>query len=267
MTTKAPVPPVDNSDWLKAAAICMVVVGHIGYFFIEDAGWWSVFGRMAAPTFFFLMGYARSRTIPFHWILLGIMLTLLDSWNNDWTWMSANILISMALIRYSRPYALILLQKYKWVAFTILICVLLVVLPVAAELVDYGAEGWLWALFGLCQRKYIDGMGEYPAAPGQGRGPNWDMMRLPACIVAAVVYVWQEQLEFSFTVLQLASVMAVAGLLSFALYVFVRGPSRYQPSEFFAGPLRFLGRHTLEIYVIQLAGSELIINILPDLAA
>ena len=267
MTNKSPAPAVDNSDWLKTAAICMVVVGHIGYFFIEDAGWWSVFGRMAAPIFFFLMGYARSRTIPFHWILLGIILTLLDSWNNDWTWIPANILISMTLIRYSRPYALILLQKYKWLAFILLISALLMVLPIAAELVDYGAEGWLWALFGLCHRMYIDGMDQYPAVPVHGRKPNWGMMRLPACIVAAVVYVWQEQLEFSFSEIQLATVVAAAGLLSLGLFVFVRGPSRYQPAEPFAGFLRFLGRHTLEIYVIQLAGSELIINLLPDLAA
>jgi hypothetical protein len=39
-----------------------------------------------------------------------------------------------------------------------------------------------------------------------------------------------------------------------------------QPPEFIAGPLRFLGRHTLEIYVIQLVGSELLIGLFPDLA-
>jgi hypothetical protein len=72
-------PAVDNCDWLKTAAIMMVAVGHIGYFFIDDAAWWSVFGRMAAPTFFFRMGYARSRSIPLNWIWLGVILTLLDS--------------------------------------------------------------------------------------------------------------------------------------------------------------------------------------------
>jgi hypothetical protein len=58
-----------------------------------------------------------------------------------------------------------------------------------------------------------------------------------------------------------------AGVLSVLLCAFERGPSRIQPPEFIAGPLRFLGRHTLEIYVIQLAGSELIIRWLPGLAA
>jgi peptidoglycan/LPS O-acetylase OafA/YrhL len=49
---------VDNADWLKTVAIISVSVGHFGHFFVEDDGWWSVFGRLAAPTFFFLMGYA-----------------------------------------------------------------------------------------------------------------------------------------------------------------------------------------------------------------
>jgi hypothetical protein len=33
------------------------------------------------------------------------------------------------------------------------------------------------------------------------------------------------------------------------------------------GIVRFICRHTLEIYAIQLAGSELLIKLVPDLAA
>jgi hypothetical protein len=43
-------------------------------------------------------------------------------------------------------------------------------------------------------------------------------------------------------------------------------PSRIRPPEPIAGVLRFIGRHTLEIYAIQLAGSELLVKLLPDLA-
>ena len=266
---------VDNSDWLKTFAIMLVAVGHTGYFFIDDAAWWSVFGRMAAPVFFFLMGYARSRTIPLHWIWLGVILTLLDSWNTDWEWVAANILFSMALIRLARPRVLGLLQRYGWVAFIVLVLGLLAVLPIAGDMVDYGAEGWLWALFGLCQRMYIesrspgglDGAGWRSELTGQGMKRNWHVMRLLACAITAVVYVWQEQIEFLFSDIQLTVVAIGVGILSLGLSVFVRGPSPIQPPEPIACSLRFLGRHTLEIYVIQLAGSELIINFLPELAA
>src|SRR4051794_34129360 len=148
---------VDNTDWLKTAAIIFVLVDHIGHFFMEDDRWWGVVGRLAAPTFFFLMGYARSRSVPLHWIWLGIILTLLNSWNAGWTWVAPNILLSLAFIRIARPYVEIFVQDHGRLAFAILVCALVAAVPIAAKCVDYGAEGWLWGLLGLCQRRYVDG--------------------------------------------------------------------------------------------------------------
>lgn len=266
---------VDNVDWLKTFAIILVIVGHTGYFFVTDALWWTVFGRMAAPVFFFLMGYARSRTIPMHWLWLGLVLTLLDSWNNYSGWVPLNILFSMALIRLSRPAVLGLLQRYGWLALMVLLLVCVLLLPFAGEFLDYGAEGWLWALFGLCQRMYVDGRSLNTQDTGglnteltkHGLMQNWRVMRLLACLVTAVMYIWQEQIEFGFSAPQLSVVTLGVVFLSCGLAVFVRGPSRIQPPKPIARSLRWLGRHTLEIYVIQLAGSEFIINQFPRIAA
>ena len=71
--------------------------------------------------------------------------------------MSPNILLSFALLRAVRPYTLAFLQRYGWTALAILVCALIGLVPVTGKVVDYGAEGWLWALFGLCQRIYVDG--------------------------------------------------------------------------------------------------------------
>jgi hypothetical protein len=90
-------------------------------------------------------------------------------------------------------------------------------------------------------------------------------MRLLACVIAAVVYVWQEQKEFTFSQIQLAAVILGIGFLSTCLCLFRRGSSRIQPPKAIAGALRFIGRHTLEIYAIQLASSELVKKLLPDL--
>jgi hypothetical protein len=266
--------PVDNTDWLKTAAIVMVLVDHFGYFFMEDDQWWGVFGRMGAPPFFFLMGYAHTRTVPFRWIWLGVGLTVLDSWNNGWTWVAPNILLSLALVRLARPYVQALAQRYGWVAFAVLVAAFLAILPVAGKVVDYGAEGWLWALFGLCQRMYADGKSatdvdsaaQSSAPLAQAKTKNVGLMRLLACLVAAAVYVWQEQREFSFTQVQFAVFILDVGLLSTSLCLFRRGPSRIQPAPVIAGVLRFIGRRTLEIYAIQLAGFELLVKLKPDLA-
>jgi peptidoglycan/LPS O-acetylase OafA/YrhL len=263
---------VDNADWLKTAAIISVSVGHFGYFFIEDDRWWSVFGRLAAPTFFFLMGYAQTRTVPLHWIWLGVILTLLESSNAKWTWVAPNILLSLALIRSVRPYAQILLQRHSWAAFVFLVSALLAVSSIAGKIVDYGSEGWLWALFGLCQRIYVDSRSATDVdGPVQSSAPpamteKAGLMRLLACLAAVVAYVWQEQSEYSFPQIQFAVFIFGIGIWSASLCLFLRGPSRIQPPEAIADALRFIGRHTLEIYAIQLAGSELLVKLVPNLA-
>jgi peptidoglycan/LPS O-acetylase OafA/YrhL len=272
--SRTPSQLVDKTDWLKTAAIIFVSVGHFGFFFMEDDRWWGVFGRFAAPPFFFFVGYAQSRTVPLYWIWIGIGLTLLESWNADWTWVAPNILLSFVCIRIARPYAQKLIQNYSWAGLALLLSLLIIALPVAAKGVDYGAEGWLWALFGLCQRRYLD----CEAAVGNERETQREsslaldavatarLMRLLVCLVAAVVFVWQEQKEFSFPAFHLAIfVLGLTGM-SVSLCHFRRGESRIQPPAKLARVLRFIGRHTLEIYAIQLAGSELIVKLAPELA-
>jgi len=256
---------VDHTDWLKTVAIILVLVDHIGYFFIEDDHWWSVFGRLAAPTFFFLLGYAKSRGVPRNWIWLGVGLTLLDIWHNEWKWVAPNILLSFALIRLGRPYAQGLLERHGWVGFALLAALLFALLPVTAQVVDYGAEGWLWALFGLSQRRYVDhksatnlnGTNQISPLPGTGR-KHLGLMRLVACLIAAAVYVWREQMEFSFSQIQYAVFILVLTILALRLCVFLRGTTRFQPPKLVADTLGFIGRHTLEIYAIELAGFQLI---------
>jgi hypothetical protein len=219
------------------------------------------------------MGFAQSRTIPLNWIWLGVVLTLLESWNADWTWVVPNILLSLALIRFARPYVQILLLREGWAGFFFLVCGLLAVLPITSKIVDYGSAGWLWALFGLCQRMYVDGSTIVDAhGTANNSSPfvramteNVGLMRLLACVVAAVVYVWQEQREYEFPQFHLAAVILGIGVLSVSLCQFRRGPSRVQPPEAIASVLRFIGRHTLEIYAFQLAGSELLVKLAPDL--
>ena len=266
---------VDNSDWLKTAAIILVTIDHFGYFFVEDNQSWNLLGRLAAPIFFFLLGYAQTRKIPISWIGLGIILTVLDSWNTDWTWVVPNILFSLALIRFARPFTQKFLNHFGWIAFIFLLAGLFLILPVSTGFVEYGAEGWYWALFGLCQRTYVNGRTASitSIAPrdlqskSQTGVQSPGAMRLLACLVAWSVWVWQEQLEYSFSENQFVILVVGVGILSLWMCLFSRGPSRVQTPAFVTGILHFIGRHTLEIYAFQLAGSEIIINLVPGLAA
>jgi hypothetical protein len=197
-------------------------------------------------------------------VLLGLLLTTLDSWNNDWAWVAPNILLSLAFIRVVRPYVEAGLRKTGLLGFVLLVMALVLILPFAGEVVEYGSEGWLWALFGLIQRNCMDRGLLSSSLSGRN---CLKVMRITAVILAATVAIWQEQVEYLFAPVQLSVLMAGMALLSGIFWQFCRGPSRYQPSTAVAVMLRFAGRHTLEIYAIQLVISEVIVNLFPALAA
>lgn len=236
---------VDSTDWLKTAAILVVVIDHVGLFFIEDDTWWRVAGRMAAPIFFFLIGYSRRTSTPWTWLAIGAGLTFLESWGNGWAWVPVNILVSFAAIRWCRPL-LDRLASGSLPVFGLLLAGLVALHPLAERALEYGTVGWLWALLGLCQREFAD------------NGGQWAYRRLAAAITVAPAYVWFEQAAFEFapfptTVVALGTVILCLWLCSFR-----RGPSPVQPPWPATSMLHFTGHYTLEIYAIQLAASEVL---------
>ena len=95
---------------------------------------------------------------------------------------------------------------------------------------------------------------------------NFGLMRVVVCCVAAVVYIWQVNKRNSgFLQYSSPSSFSLVGVMSLGLCLFVR-PAQIQPPEPVARVLHFIGRHTLEIYAIQLAGSELLVKLVPALA-
>lgn len=249
-------PAIDVTDWVKAAAIVFVTIDHIGLYFVSADDWWRLAGRLAAPVFFFLVGFAHTRKVPAHWIVLGIFLTLLDSWGDGWTWPELNILLSFGLVRWIRPCILGAL-KYGWPALVLIIVALLATTPLANPLIEYGAEGWLWALFGICQRIRLEQAENGDAARRVGQ---WVAPAVTG-VAAAIVYVWFERQDFAFTIVQSLLMITGTGVWLAVLLNYRRGPSSWQPNGHFNPLIRFAGHRTLELYVVQLVASELLIKI------
>ena len=196
---------------------------------------------------------------------------ILGFWSTRWRRTS---LSSFSLIRIVRPYVQILAQHH-WAAFALLVCALFAVLPTASKIVDYGAEGWLWALFGLYQRVYVDGRSasdvsgasSSSASARHAMTENGAILRLLACFVAAaVVYIWQEQREFSFPKIHFAVFILGVGVLSTGPCLFLRGPSRIQPPEVIAGALRFIRSAQFWKSRNPACRLELLVKLVPDLA-
>src|SRR3712207_6715418 len=91
---------VTTTDLWKLLGLLFVLVDHYGLFFVEDQTWWRLFGRIAAPIFFFLIGFARTRTVPWTWIAFGAALTVMGYVTlGGLKQITLNILLNFALLR------------------------------------------------------------------------------------------------------------------------------------------------------------------------
>lgn len=237
MPQKKPV-LLTSTDWLKLVGITAFLIDHAGLFFIENDDWWRMAGRIAAPIFFFLIGFARSRNIPLSWLLWGVALTLMDWWIDGGQDFTLNILLNFAFVRLalrgidrwaSQPWQL---------ALVALIAILL--LPWADTIFEYGAEGWLWALFGYTQRLWRHGDMAYA------------YRRIMFAGVAALFYVVAESAEHQFENFEALALAFITLALAIALLGFDRTVRTVQPPSFLAKPLVWISHYSLAIYAISL---------------
>jgi peptidoglycan/LPS O-acetylase OafA/YrhL len=239
---------VTTTDLWKAAAIVLVLVDHYGLYFVAEPAPWRLAGRLAAPVFFFLIGFARTGRAPWSWIVLAGLLTgvrmLTEPGPGD---QFANILLSFALLRLViLPAVRPCVMPRAWgVAALILASTALI--PWTKPFLEYGTEGWLWAFFGLAQR-----------LAGESGDPRIVWARNTLALSAGTAWVIAETANFAFGPMQATILAVLIGALVLALGRFRRELLVYQPPEPMAAILRFAGRWTLEIYAVTLFGMHVL---------
>lgn len=245
----APLPrAVTTTDLWKAGAIVLVLVDHYGLYFVAEPAPWRLVGRLAAPVFFFLIGFARSDRVPWSWIVLGAALTaermLTEPAPGD---LFANILVSFALLRLAvLPLARDWAMPSPWgVAALILASTALI--PWTKPLLEYGTEGWLFAFFGLAHR-----------LADESTNPRTAWARNTLALAAPTAWLISETANFGFGPGQAAILAVLLGALAAALARFRRQTLVRQPPEPTAAALRFAGRWTLEIYAVTLFGMHIL---------
>lgn len=257
---------VDNTDWLKTFAIVSAAIDHFAIYFISThplQEWLQVPGRLAAPIFFFLIGFSTSSTVPLRWLLLGATLMIFDAWGDDWSWGPGSILFSFALFRYLRP-AIAQVALGTWLGSAVIISSVAVAGTIyySSRMIDtlvlYGASGWLWSLLGLYHREYLDS--------SDALKMRFELLRWIVAFVAVAVFWLQIAQSYKeFSVVQLSILAASFSVLAASLLQFARGVSRWQPGVVGTRILRFVGHNTLEIYAIQLMLSAIAVKLWPDL--
>ena len=235
-----------TTDVLKFVGVATLLVDHYGLFYHPDENTWRLVGRTAAPIFFFLIGFAHSRSVPWTWLAFGAAITAMNVWTfGGWRNATVNILFNFALLRVavlplverhllSRPIPLAMLS---------IGCVLLI--PATDERLEYSTEGWLWAFFGLAHRAALE---------DPGTRISWTRAGLAA--VAALAYIRREIHDYGFDLWQSAVLVVLVGTIVLSLIRFRRAKLRWQPPAPVAAALRFCGRYSLEIYGISLLAMQ-----------
>jgi hypothetical protein len=120
--------------------------------------------------------------------------------------------------------------------------------PVIGDRIEYGTEGWLWALYGLYQRR-----------AGERGTMGAASTRNAVAALAALVYITTEFFDFGFTLEQAFALALLVGIETVLLAGFGREVSRVQPPAALRPGIGFLGRHTLELYALHLLAFEAIV--------
>ena len=236
-------PKLTSTDLLKLAGLALVLVDHYGLFFDPDQTWWRVFGRPAAPIFFFLIGFARTNAIPAYWLVLGAILTGLDV-ISDGRDASLNILFSFALLRLVLPHVESFIA-HKRFALPLLALLLAALAPLFGNVIEYGLSGWLWALLGLSARLAIAG------EPGSA------LVRNIVALICGSFYLFSESLFWELDFAQVFTLALLTGALAATLLAFHRKDLEWSPPAPLARALNWIGHRSLEIY----AGSTIAMQV------
>jgi hypothetical protein len=233
--------PVSTTDALKAIALVLILVDHVGHYLADDWPILRVIGRLGVPIFFFLIGFARSRDIPWRWLLIGAVLTGVDFlWLKGINGLQLNILFNFAAIRLALP----LIERHALSAnwrLAALMLGLAAAMPVINPIIEYGTEGWLFAILGLLCRLKRDGN----VAKGE-KTP------LAAALFGFAVFWLVETIDYAFSPVHSAILAMGLFWLAAELLRFERGILQQRPVPWLGVLLRFSGRYSLEIYAAQI---------------
>ena len=236
-----PLSPVLTSyDFLKAAALVLMIVDHIGYFFYPDDMWWRAVGRMSAPVWLFLVGYARSRDVGAR-MWAGMAVLVVSNYVFGMPVLPLNILGTIIVCRLAIDPMMGFIRRHPSMLYPVL--VLLFVGGVFTFMtVEYGTTAMMMVMTGYLVRNHEE----------MAMRKN-EILQFAG--VAALFYAFMQCfIYFSFgPALNLgvtgALLLVLLFLTAFRLYEY---PVLTRSLGPLSGLIRLCGRRTLEIYVLHL---------------
>ncbi|MCP5369822.1 MAG: hypothetical protein H6909_03960 [Rickettsiaceae bacterium] len=142
----------NKQDYLKFAAICCMIIDHIGLYFVPNHFLLRAIGRIAFPIFAFYAGYNFKDKLNYKILAHGITLCLLSIVLTK-KFLVPNILISIFL---GQLY-LLLYNKYPILNISLFLqyIILLVMWPFTKKYFEYGSIAILIMLIGSLHKQQI----------------------------------------------------------------------------------------------------------------
>ncbi|MCB1720581.1 MAG: hypothetical protein H6860_01810 [Rhodospirillales bacterium] len=227
-------------DLLKALALVLMVVDHVGYFFFPEEIWLRVIGRLSVPIWFFLIGYARSREIPRLFWIMALVVVVSTLISGEYLF-PLNIIFTLILARMSVDWLYRHALRNRDAFLGMFFLLLFAALP-SLVFVEYGTLGFLFTLMGALRRHKGD-----VSAPRQ--------MIWAFFAASGFVYVLVQSLLLpSLSAGQF--VFFVAGMMVLSILLYRFEPCSFERVNVRSFPpvalLMLLGRRTLEFYVLHL---------------
>jgi surface polysaccharide O-acyltransferase-like enzyme len=230
---------ITSYDVLKTAALLLMIVDHVGYYFHPDEMWWRVFGRLCVPMWFFLVGYARSRDLSAP-LWIGAAVLVAGNMVAGMYIFPLNILPTILFVRLALDPVMGFAGRGRAHLWGVMAALAALAIP-TFMLTEYGTVGLLLAMVGYAVRQRQDG----------AAAPERDTIAAFALLVFIVTQFWTFGFDQAQMIVMSGGLLAVTiRLLSFRPQVFAGtdGPA-WRPARAVLG---VTGRHTLALYVWHL---------------
>ena len=148
-------------DLLKALALILMFVDHVGHFFYPDEEWFRVIGRLSVPIWFFLIGFANARQVQ-GMIWLGGVVVALSVLVSGYYFLPLSILFTLALARLWIDRLMAgALQSYE--SFAGMFFILFFLSFPSIMILEYGTLGIMFTVYGF-MRRHKEGLTIHPCA-------------------------------------------------------------------------------------------------------
>lgn len=230
-------------DLLKSLAIILMIIDHVGYHFFPDEAWFRVMGRLCLPIWFFLIGYAETDKVPKTFWIGGVVLVISALISGQYLF-PLNILFTMAALRLYRS-AVVQHSLYSPETLRGMFFILFFLGFPTALLVEYGATAMLMALVGYIARRRETIYERIPK--------HYVLMYVTASF--AIFYFVLGTAIPNLNAVQALFLMVGFAMVGVMLWKFQ--PVVYEDSSRLMAPsfiklFQFMGRRSLEIYVVHL---------------